>query len=200
MAVESGSLGLFYCRIAVDLIAFLLPNSVYSYVHPQILADYQRQDLLQLRPRRKCPHSQGPPPESHLLAGRSPPASPSRLACPGPQTHLGSVRPKGPARWSGTGSRTPRTRHQSAVCPSTLAGADLQLRLIIRARRSSAYRGIARGWPSPRRLPVLVASGFGRHSRAGGSQRAHTAINLRHDAQPTDSSGQRVSHAGLDPL
>jgi hypothetical protein len=28
----------------------LMPNSVYRYVHPQILADDQRQDLLQLRP------------------------------------------------------------------------------------------------------------------------------------------------------
>src|ERR1035438_9010035 len=52
---------------------------VSTYVHPPILADLQGQDLHQLRPRRKHPHSQGPSSENHLLPRRPPPSSPCRV-------------------------------------------------------------------------------------------------------------------------
>jgi hypothetical protein len=55
----------------IDFVPFVLPNSVYRDVHPQILADLQGQDLLQLRPRRECPHSQRPTPENYLRKSRS---------------------------------------------------------------------------------------------------------------------------------
>ena len=42
--------------LGIDLDRIPMPNSVYIYVHPQILADLQRQDLLQLRPGRKHPY------------------------------------------------------------------------------------------------------------------------------------------------
>ena len=45
-----------YRRIDSHLI--LMPNSVYTYLHPQIFADLQRQDLRQFRPCRKHPHPQ----------------------------------------------------------------------------------------------------------------------------------------------
>src|ERR1035441_7604518 len=48
---------------------------VSTYVHPPILADLQRQDLHQLRPRRKHPYSQRPPPENHLLPRRPLPST-----------------------------------------------------------------------------------------------------------------------------
>jgi hypothetical protein len=56
----------------IDFVPFLLPNSVYRDVHPQIIADLQRQDLLQLRPRRECSHSQRPTPENYLFSRRPP--------------------------------------------------------------------------------------------------------------------------------
>src|ERR1017187_1865559 len=71
---------------------------VSTYVHPPILADLQRQDLHQLRPRRKHPHSQRPPPENHLLPRRPPPSSPCRVARLGSQTLLRFVRPSRPPR------------------------------------------------------------------------------------------------------
>src|SRR5664280_280864 len=56
-----------------------MPNSVYTDVHPQILADLQGQDLRQLRPRRKLTHSQGPR---------------QKIIC-----SLGDLRPRPPAQW-----------------------------------------------------------------------------------------------------
>src|ERR1035441_851286 len=88
---------------------------VSTYVHPPILADLQRQDLHQLRPRRKHPHSQRPPPENHLLPRRPPPSSPCRVARLGSQTLLRFVRPSRPPRHSRARQRVAGSPRQSAV-------------------------------------------------------------------------------------
>src|SRR5215472_17294111 len=72
----------------IDFVPFILPNSVYRDVPPQILADLQGQDVLQLCPRRECPHSQRPTPENYLLSRRPPSSSPSRVARTFSQTYL----------------------------------------------------------------------------------------------------------------
>src|SRR5258708_8314283 len=85
-------------RLSLDFSSLVKPNSVYRYVHPQILADLQRQDLFELRPRRECPHTQRAAPEKHLLAGRPAASPPSRVARACPQTRIRPVGPTRPAR------------------------------------------------------------------------------------------------------
>src|ERR1039457_4959218 len=92
---------------------------VSTHVHPPIFADLQRQDLHQLRPRRKHSHSQRPPPENHLLPRRPPPSSPCRVARLGTQALLRFVRPSRPPRHSRARQRVAGSPRQSAVRRST---------------------------------------------------------------------------------
>src|SRR6266853_1146614 len=85
---------------------------------------------------------------------------------------LGDLRPRPQADWLALAHKLTSALSGQADLLNAQAP-DPELRLIVRARRSSAYRGIARGWPSPRRLPVLVASRLGWHSRASWPQPAH---------------------------
>src|ERR1039457_3121104 len=90
---------------------------VSTYVHPPILADLQRQDLHQLRPRRKHPPSPRPPPENHLPPRLPPPPSPCRVARLGSQTPLRFVRPSRPPRHSRAGQRVAGSPRQKCSPP-----------------------------------------------------------------------------------